>query len=205
MAKKRQKIYKTPVIAGKYKGRNILIPSVNTTRSSKAVLRESLFNSISFEIVDSNFVEVFAGSGSIAIEAVSRGAKRAWCIERDKNIYRLLQENVSNITQGEIITFWGDSFEIFDRVLSDIQLDNTKSFFYFDPPFAIRDGMDDIYQKVFNLIKKIDVDLANMIIIEYMSGLQLPEKIGEFNLIKSRKFGKSSLAYYAPKDDEVKD
>ncbi len=48
----------------------------------KAILRESLFNTINFEIIDKNFVEVFAGSGLVAIEAVSRGAKKAWCIEK---------------------------------------------------------------------------------------------------------------------------
>ena len=200
MAKKRQKFYKTPVIAGKYKGRNVHIPSTNTTRSSKAVLRESLFNTIGFDIIDKGFVEVFAGSGSVAIEAVSRGASRAWCMERDKNSYQMLKENIDRITSGEIEAIWGDSFEMFGSVIDEVHRQKLEAFFYFDPPFSIREGMDDIYQKVFDLIKKIDGSLAMMVIIEHMSGLELPEEIGDFELQKSRKFGKSSLSYYLPKD-----
>lgn len=202
MAKKRQKFYKTPVIAGKYKGRNIHIPSINTTRSSKAVLRESLFNTIQFEIVGRAFVEVFAGSGSVAIEAVSRGAAKAWCIEKERSVYKMLEENVNTITNKEIEILWGDSFELFDTVLEELRRSNLKAFFYFDPPFSIREGMEDIYQKVFNLIKKIDKDLALMVILEHMSGLDLPEKIGEFNLSKTKRFGKSSLSYYYSSEKE---
>jgi len=201
MAKKREKFYKTPVISGKYKGKNIQIPAVSTTRSSKSVLRESLFNTIQFDIVGRGFVEVFAGSGSVAIEAVSRGAKRAWCIEKNRSVYQMLNSNIQNITQGEIESYFGDSFELFETVLRELKSQNLPSFFYFDPPFSIRDGMEDIYEKVFNLIKRIDKEIGLMVIIEYMSDLELPKSIGDFELAKSKKFGKSSLAYYLPKED----
>ncbi len=201
MAKKREKFYKTPVISGKYKGKNIQIPAVSTTRSSKAVLRESLFNTIQFDIIGRGFVEVFAGSGSVAIEAVSRGAKRAWCIEKNKDVYQMLNRNIQNITKGEIESFLGDSFELFESVLRELKSQKLPSFFYFDPPFAIREGMEDIYERVFELIKKIDKELGLMVIIEHMSGLKLPESIGEFELSKTKKFGKSSLSYYLPKED----
>jgi 16S rRNA (guanine(966)-N(2))-methyltransferase RsmD len=198
MAKSREKLYKTPVIAGRYKGRMIKIPTTKITRSSKAILRESIFNTIGSDIVDRAFVEVFAGSGSVAIEAVSRGASEAWCIERDRAVYEILRTNVQNITDGQIHTAQGDSFELFDEVHRELKVADRKAFFYFDPPFSIRKGMEDVYKKVFELIESIDESTALMVIVEYMSRMKVPERVGRFKLKKSRKFGKSSLAYYIP-------
>ncbi len=200
MTIKRGKFYKTPVIAGKYKGKAIYIPKSSVTRSSKAVLRESLFNTIGFDIINRAFVEVFAGSGSVAIEAISRGASKAWCIEKDRNIYKILETNVHNITQGEINIVQGDSFELLKGICRELKSTDEKAFFYFDPPFSIRDGMKNIYKRVFELIEDINRDIVLMIIIEYMSKERMPERVGEFKLQKNRKFGKSSLAYYIPSE-----
>ena len=64
------------IISGKYKGRSLKLPSKTTTRSSKVIVLESFFNTIQFGIMDAVFVEVFSGSGSVGLEALSRGAKK---------------------------------------------------------------------------------------------------------------------------------
>jgi len=61
----KQQNFTTRIIGGEFKGRLIEIPNISTTRSSKSILKESLFNTLQFEIIDKNFVEVFSGSGSI--------------------------------------------------------------------------------------------------------------------------------------------
>ena len=58
------------IIAGKYKGKTLHLPSKATTRSSKSIVLESFFNTLQFDIVESVFVEVFSGSGSIGLEAL---------------------------------------------------------------------------------------------------------------------------------------
>ena len=63
------------IISGKFKNKVLKLPSKTTTRSSKAIVLESFFNTIQFDIIDATFVEVFSGSGSIGLEALSRGAK----------------------------------------------------------------------------------------------------------------------------------
>lgn len=72
------------------KGKILELPSLDVTRSSKARLKESLFNVLQFDIIDKIFIESFAGSGSIGLEAISRGAKRAYFIEKDRNSYQIL-------------------------------------------------------------------------------------------------------------------
>ena len=197
MAKKnRIKVFKTPIIAGKYKGKNILIPALDTTRSSKSILRESFFNTVSFDVVDSNFVELFAGSGSVGLEALSRGAKKSYFFEKNPTAYKLLQENIANIDKEGAIAYQGDVFKLFDSVYSALKQENNKTIFYLDPPFSIREGMEDIYDKSLELIKKLEDDFVELVAIEHMSDINLPEKIGKLELVKKKKFGKSSLSYY---------
>ncbi len=79
-------MHKLRIIAGKFKNKKILAPKLDTTRSSKNFLRESFFNIMQAEVVNSNFIELFAGSGSMGIEAISRGAKKAIFFEKNKTV-----------------------------------------------------------------------------------------------------------------------
>jgi 16S rRNA (guanine(966)-N(2))-methyltransferase RsmD len=192
------KTYATPIIAGEFKGRPIEIPSVATTRSSKSILRESLFNTLQFDLVGKPFVEVFAGSGSVALEAVSRGASRAWCMEKNREVFEILRTNVERIAPGRIETVWGDSFTEFERVYRELEASGERAYFYFDPPFAIREGMEEIYDKTLKLLERIAPEQCETAIVEHMTSVDLPERIGALELIKKRRFGKSTLSYYRP-------
>jgi 16S rRNA (guanine(966)-N(2))-methyltransferase RsmD len=196
LAKSKIKYFNTPIISGKYKGKNILIPAITTTRSSKSILRESLFNTISFDVVGCNFVELFAGSGSIGLEALSRGAKRSYFFENNYEAHKLLKENIKNIDEKNSIIYYGDAFELFDSLYTRLKEQNECAIFYFDPPFSIREDMEDIYDKCINLIAKIDDNFAKMVIVEHMSSLELPKNIANLEQFKFKKFGKSALSYY---------
>jgi len=96
---------------------------------------------------------------------------------------------------------FGDSFEKFDTVLSMVEKRDEKTYFYFDPPFATRDGMDDVYDKTIELIKKINPEKCMMVIVEHMSQLEMPKSIGELEQVKRKKFGRSTMTYYAPSEE----
>ncbi len=73
-----------------------------------------------------------------------------------------------------------------------------RVFVYLDPPFAIRQGFGEIYEQVLALIARLSsVQCELLIAIEHMSELELPLKIGDFALLKSRKFGATTMSYYA--------
>jgi len=193
---KNNKIVKR-IVSGKYKGKVLKVPSMVTTRSSKNIVLESFFNTIQFEIIDSTFVEVFSGSGSIGLEALSRGAKEILFMERDKNALKTLKENIKNIdTQNMCEVFAGDSFLNINSVISTIKRKNVEAYFYIDPPFSIREGMEDIYEKMINLIKNLPAEHTKLIIVEHMTGLELEDTIGEFKKLKYKKFGNTSLTYF---------
>ena len=197
--KDKTKIFTTTIIAGDFKGKKIEIPDISTTRSSKSILKESFFNTIQFEIIDKNFVEVFAGSGSVGLEALSRGAAECYFMEYNKTAFRCLESNIKNTDPSRCHTLYGDSFEKFATVYGMIKRTGRKTYFYFDPPFSTRDGMDDIYDKTIALIESIEADVCEMVIVEHMTNLDMPQNIGNLVFAKRKKFGRSTMSYYKPK------
>ena len=184
------------IVAGKYKGKTLKLPSKTTTRSSKSIVLESFFNTIQFDIVDAVFVEVFSGSGSIGLEALSRGAGKIIFMEKDRDALRTLHENIAQTDPSACEVVSGDSFVNIKTVISRLRNLNTSAYIYIDPPFSIREGMEDIYDKMIALIADFPKELCEMIIIEHMSLLKLPENINEYSKIKTKKFGNTSLSYY---------
>jgi len=184
----------THISAGRYKGKKLKLAPLVTTRSTKSILKESYFNTIQFDIVDSLFFEVFGGSGTMGFEALSRGAKESYFIEIDKKAYNTLQENAKKIDERSAKIFFGDSFLLYDEILKYIE---EPSFIYFDPPFDIRENMQDIYEKTISLIERTPKEKVKLITIEHISSREFPKEIGEFKQKKRKKFGKSSLSYYS--------
>jgi len=191
------KCFEATIIGGNLKGKKILIPNINTTRSSKTILRESLFNTLQFDIIDKDFVEVFAGSGSVGLEAISRGATQASFIEKSKVVYDILRHNIKKLNISNAISIKGDSFEEFEAVYKSIKNRGAKCYFYFDPPFSTREGMEDIYDKTLELIGMIEPEVCEMVIVEHMTAVEMPSDIGSLQKHKYKKFGKSSLSYYS--------
>ncbi len=195
--KEKLKCFETTIIGGELKGKKLLIPDLPTTRSSKGILRESLFNTLQFDLIDKQFVEVFAGSGSVGLEALSRGANRGFFIEKNRTVYALLQENIKQLQLTEVSTaILGDSFEAFPELYGHLKAAGIKTYFYFDPPFSTREGMEDIYNKTIALMERIEEDICEMVIVEHMTAMPMPDMIGSLKLMKQKKFGKSSLSYY---------
>jgi 16S rRNA (guanine(966)-N(2))-methyltransferase RsmD len=184
------------IIAGKFKGKTLSLPSKTTTRSSKAIVLESFFNTIQFDIIDANFVEVFSGSGSIGLEALSRGAKRIYFMERDRDAIKVLKQNIALTDPNMCEVYSGDSFLNIKSIVETLNSKNEDAYFYIDPPFSIREGMEDIYDKTIQLIANLPKECVKMIIVEHMSGLEIPKNINMYELQKSKKFGNTTLSYY---------
>lgn len=186
----------TTIVAGKYKGMKINLPSLETTRSSKVIVKESFFNTIQFDVIDCTMVEVFSGSGSIGIEALSRGAEHVYFMEKDKAAFNTLNKNISTVGADNVTAIYGDSFETIHNVIKALAKSKSKAYFYVDPPFSFREGMEEIYNKMLQMLASIPIEMVEMITIEHMTGLELPKDIGSLSLKKTKKFGKTSLSNY---------
>ena len=187
------------IIGGKYRGKKLYMNEKETTRSTKQILKESVFNSLQWEIPDSIWVEMFGGVGSIGLEVISRSGKKACFIEKDAKALKVLQKNINSLKKEDsekCEVFFGDAFERVWDIIEELKRNREKAFFYFDPPFAIREGFEDIYEKTKNLIKQIPKINVEQILIEHQSNYDFPEMLGKYKKTKTKKFGKSSVTFY---------
>ncbi|TWO17426.1 16S rRNA (guanine(966)-N(2))-methyltransferase RsmD [Campylobacter lanienae] len=182
----------TTISSGKYKGKKLNLPSLSTTRSTKSIVKESVFNSLQNDIYNSVFIELFGGSGLMAATAMSNHAQKAYAIELDRAAFNILKSNFATLNDEALIAINGDTFELTPKIVSENIEQNT--ILYIDPPFDIRDGFDGIYTKIYKMLSKMDLNIA---IIEHISAHTTPQTIGKLNLYKSRKFGNTTLSYYS--------
>ncbi len=118
------------VIAGKAKGRKLRSVSGDVTRPITDLVKESLFNILRNEVVDAVFLDLFAGTGSVGIEALSRGARRAVFVERNRRAIKTIEENLR-------ITGLADRAEVIrDDVFKFLAREPTEKFdlIYIAPP-----------------------------------------------------------------------
>lgn len=191
-SKKPQKLF-TQITSGVFKGKKLILPSLDTTRSTKSIVRQSFFNTIRSDLHECLFVEGFAGSALMACEAMSNQAQKAIAIEIDKNAYKLAMQNCNSLKEHSPQLIHGDSFKLLPEIL---QNNTKKTILYLDPPFDIRDGFDKIYEKLFTLISKLPCKNINLICFEASSKYKMPENIADFKITKSKKFGATALHYY---------
>ncbi|MBZ7954628.1 23S rRNA (adenine(2030)-N(6))-methyltransferase RlmJ [Campylobacter sp. W0018] len=187
------KIY-TFIESGQYKGKKLLLPSLEKTRSTKSIVKACVFNVIRQNLRNKIFIEAFGGSALMAAEALSNFALKSYAIELDKNAYKIAVQN-SKIDQN-LNVIQGNTFEILPQLIEKLTQENIPIFLYLDPPFDIRKGFEKIYKDVENLLKNLSRKNIEKVIFEHHSKIELPQNIEEFQKNKSKKFGLTTLSFY---------
>lgn len=178
----------------------------SSTRPTKSIVKESFFNTMKSEIVDCVFIEGFGGCGSMGIEALSLGASEAVFYEIDTEAYKILCQNLANAKNaaqklGKILKFSTFNADFFSTdIFTQGFIHTQKAILYLDPPFCIRQGMQDIYERLFALVGNLKPCGVRFIVFEHLSGYNMPEMLGVYIRYKMRSFGKSTLTYYIAKD-----
>lgn len=192
--------------SGKLKGLGLQLPSKTFTRPTKSILRESFFNTISHQIIGCTFIEGFGGSGSMGIEALSRGATEVIFYEINPQIIHTLELNLnkalarldslSNHNPKDKTPKMRIINQSFFSSLEMLQNIKNPTLLYLDPPFCIRKGMQNIEQECLNLITKLCNPHIFLIAFEHISTTNLPQNLGKYVKIRTKKFGKSTISYY---------
>ena len=119
------------VIAGSARRLKLVAPQGNDTRPTQDIIKETLFNIIQNEVPGSIFVDLFAGSGSIGIEALSRGAAKAYFAENGSACAKCLLQNLETTRLGDRAVFLkGDAVQALSRIREDV-----VDLVYMDPPY----------------------------------------------------------------------
>lgn len=145
------------VIAGSARSIPLVAPEGLDTRPTQDRIKETLFNMIQFEVGDSIFVDLFAGSGGIGIEALSRGARKAYFVDKDSASIQCIKQNLNKTKLMDKAQIFSQDVFAYCRGLKE-----RCDFVFMDPPY------DHEYEKeVLNiLVDSKAVDEATTIIIE---------------------------------------
>ena len=125
------------IISGKYKGKKLKEFNLDTTRPTTDRVKESIFNLIQFDIVDSVVLDLFAGTGALGIEAISRGAQLTHLVDANKNAVKIINENLKTI-EG--------NYKVFNMDYKTyIEQENFKyDIVFLDPPYKTDFGLNAI-------------------------------------------------------------
>lgn len=118
------------LIAGRYKGKKLIVHDAPGLRPTPNRVRETLFNWLQFEIAGMHTLDLFAGSGLLSFEALSRGAASVTLIEKEKSTFEQLKYNSSLLGPNNVKIIQADAF---DYIIKQ-QLD-TYQLLFIDPPF----------------------------------------------------------------------
>ncbi|WP_373690795.1 RsmD family RNA methyltransferase [Campylobacter sp.] len=110
----------TQISSGIYKGKKLSLPALSSTRSTKSIVKGSFFDTWRAELRGAVFIECFGGSGAMALEALSNGAKNVYAIEKDAAAHKIMRKNFELFGLGANAIL-GDCFERLPEILHDLQ------------------------------------------------------------------------------------
>lgn len=121
------------IIAGAFKGRPLKAPKGPSTRPTQGMLREAVFNICQNEIEGARFLDLYAGSGAMALEALSRGASQATLVEQNRNAITCIKENIASLGLGSQAHLIPTNAE---RAMTLLTKQETQfDIIYIDPPY----------------------------------------------------------------------
>ncbi len=173
------------VITGIAKGKRLRTLEGNDVRPTTDRVKEAIFSVLQFNLEGRTFLDLFAGSGQMGIEAISRGAKRAVFVDSSKKSLNVIKENISNCNFQDKAMVVSSSAEMFLKM-------NREAFdiAFLDPPY--RQG---ILEKVLPLVCK-NMKKTGIILCEHPIDEKIVEKCCDFSLDREYRYGKIKVSSF---------
>lgn len=173
------------VITGKARGKRLAALDGNDVRPTTDRVKEALFDILQFRIEGRRFLDMFAGSGQIGIEALSRGAKSAVFIDSSKDSVKVIEKNIDSsgvssdakVICADAVHYVSSTADVFDVA-------------FIDPPYYSEILLTAL-EKAAAVMPKTGV-----IICEHLKEANLPEIVGDFKKIKEYRYGRVFLTRY---------
>lgn len=178
------------VITGTAKGRKLDTLFGTDVRPTTDMVKEAVFSAIQFDIEGRTFLDLFAGSGQMGIEALSRGAEDAVFVDTNPDAISIIKSNLektgfserSKVIRSDYFSFIASCREQFDIA-------------FIDPPY--REGL---FEKALSAVSGI-MKSHGIIVCEHPTDIKLPEALGDFKIERERKYSKIVITIYR-KDSE---
>jgi 16S rRNA (guanine966-N2)-methyltransferase len=175
------------VIGGEFRSRRLKAPAGDSVRPTPDRLREALFNILAVRIDGCVFLDAYAGCGSVGIEALSRGARRAVFLEKSRPALRALHDNINTLEiGGRCEVHAGNAAPAISRRQADIV--------FLDPPYP--------REKEYGLcLEALGEAPPPLVIVQHASKFthHLQEKYGSLQRVRILSQGDNSLSFYEPR------
>lgn len=177
------------VITGEARGRVLQTLEGVDVRPTTAKVKEAVFSAIQFDIQGRRFLDLFAGSGQMGIEALSRGAAHATFVDSSRKAVEVVRKNLAaaklydraKVVHADSLGFLGSVSELFDIV-------------YLDPPYG-KGILQEALPKVAEIVKK-----TGIIIAENQEKEEILSNYGDFVLDRQKHYGKIKVTVYRHRD-----
>lgn len=178
---------------GEFRGRSILTPPSFDTRPTQAKLRQALFNSLQVFIPEARVLELFAGSGALGFEAISRGAESVVFVEQSRSVVKLIEKNANSlevkdrviVLTEKVETSWARLLKLgpFDIVLADPP--------YANPPASLLNGPP--WDKLMAPNSRLCIEWSD----KNLRGVGLAESFPFLVKVREKNYGDTVLTTYA--------
>jgi 16S rRNA (guanine966-N2)-methyltransferase len=191
------------ITGGTLRGRTVRVPKGDRVRPTQNRVRQALFSSLGARICGSRFLDLFAGSGAVGIDAWSRGAAAVCWVESDRHVVRVLRENVEQLCAGppegrprRIVC--ADGVAVLEKELESSPFD----IIFADPPYG-RGGDPGWRERLLNAIGgRNALKAEGVLVMEEPAGRHVDPPAG-WTLTRELVHGDTALRFFAKKEDQT--
>ncbi|HEY8393902.1 MAG TPA: 16S rRNA (guanine(966)-N(2))-methyltransferase RsmD [Thermaerobacter sp.] len=178
------------VTGGEWRGRSLRVPRGRAVRPTSDRVKQALFNVLAARVPGSRVLDLFAGSGGLGIEALSRGAREALFVEADPRVAGILKENLAALGAGDRATVWRqDVFSAIAKLAGDAR---RFDLVLADPPY--RRGL--ATRTVEAVAAAGLLAAGGLLVIEHDPREELPEAGAALERVRADRYGDTCLTYY---------
>ncbi|MEQ8155199.1 MAG: 16S rRNA (guanine(966)-N(2))-methyltransferase RsmD [Clostridiaceae bacterium] len=183
------------IIAGKAKGRKILSPATYETRPTLDRVKESMFSIIQNYLIDATVVDVFAGTGSLGLEAASRGAKEVFLVDKSPVTFPILKQNIETLKFQDFCHAL--NMDAYAALNSLAGKNKVFDIIFIDPPY-----LKDMIPKALEIIKEKNMlDPEGIVVTKIDTSEEICQGYKDIKLTDSRKYGNTTVCLYKFKED----
>ena len=176
------------IIGGRMRGTKLFTLEGNNTRPTLDRVKESLFNIINLRLQDATVLDLFGGSGALAIESISRGASKAYICDNSREAINVIKKNIEKTRTEEEIKIFDCNYEVCIEKIT-----NKVDIIFLDPPYE-----SDYYKVALNKINECNIlNDDGLVVLETDDPERITKMIDDqiYNVTDKRKYGRVTLVF----------
>lgn len=185
------------IISGTSRGRKLATPKSQSLRPTSDRVKGSIFNILRKQIEERMVLDLFAGTGNLGIEALSRGAKKVIFVEKGRHALGLIQRNLAQFGLGERSEVLPTDANRAIGILN--QRGKTFDLIFMDPPYE-----KGLIEKTLTKLNSHQIyHRDSVLVIEHHRRELLPPVLNRWNLIRQRRMGDTVISFLTPREDHA--